>query len=220
MGDRRGDGVGRGDCAVRWAVLVGGTGTNLRAILDSGLDVALVVSHRDRVGALDIARAHGVPTRVLLARDFPDRIAYDQALVDTLHEAGIEWVAMAGFLRWLQESTIRAFPGRILNLHPSLLPAYPGLHAIERAFADRVPWTGVTVHFVDEGHDTGPIAAQGVVPRHPEDDLARLEARIHQMEHQLYPRVLSAVDRGQVWLDNDTVNYAEEGDKSWIHGHC
>ncbi len=203
---------------MRWAVLVGGTGSNLAAILESGLNVALVVSHRAGVGALAIAERWGVETEVITAKAFPDRAEYDRALLRTLKQHDIEAVALAGFLRWLQQETIQALPGRLLNLHPSLLPAYTGLHAIERAFQDRVWWTGVSVHFVDEGHDTGPLVAQAPVKRYPDDTLEDLEARIHTMEHQLYPRVLAAVDRGEVWLQGREVHY-KEGASSWIHGH-
>lgn len=203
---------------MRWAVLVGGTGSNLAAILESGLNVALVVSHRAGVGALSIAERWGVNTEVITTQAFPDRAEYDAALVRTLQRHDIQAVALAGFLRWLQPETIQAFPGRLLNLHPSLLPAYAGLHAIERAFQDRVWWTGVSVHFVDEGHDTGPLVAQAPVKRDPGDTLEDLESRIHTMEHRLYPRVLAAVDQGEVWLQERQVHY-KEGASSWIHGH-
>ncbi|NMP22607.1 phosphoribosylglycinamide formyltransferase [Sulfobacillus harzensis] len=203
---------------MRWAVLVGGTGSNLRAILASGLPVHLVISNRMGVGALDIAREYGLEAVVITAKAFPDRARYDQELARTLGAHRIDAVAMAGFLRWLQPQTIQAYRGRILNLHPSLLPAYPGLHAIERAFSDGVLWTGVSVHFVDEGHDTGPLVAQAPVPRLPGDSLADLEARIHATEHRLYPRVLHAVDEGSAWLQDDGVHYKEE-QPPWIHGH-
>ncbi len=203
---------------MKWAVLVGGTGSNLEAILSSGLDVRLVISHRAQVRALGVAAQHGVPTRVIVGRDYPDRADYDASLRGQLEEFDIERVAMAGFLRWLQPETIRVYQGQILNLHPSLLPAYPGLHAIEQAFEARVWWTGVTVHFVDEGHDTGPIVAQAPVPRMADDTLETLSDRIHRTEHALYPKVLHAVDRGAVWLQDHVVTYAKEDD-AWIHGH-
>lgn len=202
---------------MRWAVLVGGTGSNLRAIVESGLSVELVISHRADAGALAIAEAHRIPTRVVLAKDYPDRDAYDAALRDCLAEYNIERIAMAGFLRWLTSSTIAQYGGAILNLHPSLLPAYPGLHAIERAYRDGVLWTGVTVHFVDEGHDSGPIVAQVPVPRLPRDSIEDLASRVHAAEHQLYPEVLKAVDRGKVRLIESRVTYVEE-DEQWMYG--
>lgn len=202
---------------MRWAVLVSGTGSNLAAILESKLPVELVLSNRADAPALDMAREHGVPTRVLLAGHYADRRAFDGALCEILEAFGIEAVALAGFLRWLTRVVVDRYPGTLLNLHPSLLPAYPGLHAIERAFRDRVLWTGVTVHFVDEGHDSGPIVAQSPVPRYVHDTLADLSERIHAAEHQLYPCVLHAVDRGSVIFHEGRVCYDEEG-TAWMHG--
>lgn len=203
---------------MRWAVLVGGTGTNLRAILESGFPVALVVSHRTGVGALDIAAQYQIPTRVVLKRDFPEREAFDAELRRQLAEHAIERVAMAGFLRWLTPATIQQFTGAILNLHPSLLPAFPGLHAIERAYEAGVLWSGVSVHFVDEGQDTGPLVAQIPVPRLPQDSLEEFRTRIQVAEHRLYPRVLWAVDRGDTELRNGQVVYQSKEDAAWMHG--
>lgn len=202
---------------MRWAVLVGGTGSNLKALLAFGLRVDLVVSHRPGVGALDIAAEHGVPARVILPKDYADRLAYDQAVCACLEEFGIEAVAMAGFLRWLSPAVTARYRGAILNLHPSLLPSYTGLHAIERAFTDRVLWSGVTVHFVDEGHDTGPIVAQVPVPRLLEDTPADFERRIHQAEHHLYPRAIQAVDQGWVRFIDGMVSH-QGGNREWMHG--
>ena len=203
---------------MRWAVLVGGTGSNLRALLQSGFGVDLVVSHKPAVQALDVAQSHQVPVRVLDGREFDSREKYDQALYRVLSEAGIERIAMAGFLRWLTPAFIGAFPGGIVNVHPSLLPAYPGLHAIERAYADRVLWSGVTVHFVDEGHDTGPVLAQVPVERRIDDSLEVFVERIHQAEHALYPRVIRALDEGRVRLMDGRVVYDEGGGSDWMHG--
>ncbi|MCY0878641.1 MAG: phosphoribosylglycinamide formyltransferase [Firmicutes bacterium] len=202
---------------MRWAVLVGGAGSNLRAILASGFPVSLVVSHRAGVGALAIAQEHGIPHHTLLPRAFPDRFAYDRALVNLLRAHSIQRIALAGFLRWLTADVIQQYPGAIVNLHPSLLPLYPGLHAIERAYADRVLWSGVTVHFVDEGHDTGPVIAQAPVPRYLSDTLETFADRIHQAEHRLFPRVLWALDAQEVWLDGGQVCYAKEDDQ-WMYG--
>jgi phosphoribosylglycinamide formyltransferase-1 len=189
----------------------------LRAILESGLPVHLVISHRANVPALAIAQAHGVAARVLLPGDFADRETYDLAVCHSLEEHGVQAVALAGFLRWLTRPVVDRYRGALVNLHPSLLPAYPGLHAIERAFRDRVLWTGVTVHFVDEGHDCGPIIAQSPVPRYVHDTLENLSARLHATEHQLYPQVLQAVDAGRVALVDGRVCYKEEG-STWMHG--
>lgn len=203
---------------MKWAVFVGGTGSNLSALLESGLKPDLVVSHRASVQALAIAAAKDVPTRVILQQDYVDRLDYDAALARSLAEFQIEAIAMAGFLRWLTPQFTRRYRGNIVNLHPSLLPAYPGLHAIERAFADGVLWSGVTIHYVDEGHDTGPIIAQVPVPRMVGDTLEDFSERIHIAEHRLYPRVISALDEGRVRLQGDAVVY-EKGEAEWMHGH-
>jgi phosphoribosylglycinamide formyltransferase-1 len=204
---------------MKWAVLVGGTGSNLRALLQTGFPVSLVVSHRPGVGALAIAQAHHIPHAVITPKPFgKDREAYDAALREVLHQHQIEAVALAGFLRWLTATTVDHFRGRIVNIHPSLLPAFAGLHAIERAYAAGVLWTGVTVHFVDEGQDTGPVIAQTPVPRYPDDSLEALEARIHQAEHELYPKVLWALDGHDIAWRDGHVYWSEEA-RTWIHGH-
>ena len=202
---------------MRWAVLVGGAGTNLQALLAAGCPISLVVSHRAGVKALDIAQEHGVPHAVLVAGDFASREQYDAALTALLTDRSIERVAMAGFLRWLTPEFTAQWGGRVLNLHPSLLPAYRGLHAVERAYRDGVLWSGVTVHFVDEGHDTGPIVAQIPVPRFARDSLSDFETRIHDAEHLLYPRVVQAVDQGEAVLSGGRVTYGG-GDLQWMHG--
>ncbi len=203
---------------MRWAVLVGGTGSNLRAILSQRLPVSLVISHRAGVKALDVAKEFNVPARVLIPRDYGDRADYDGALSGLLERYEIERVAMAGFLRWLGNGMINRYRGAIVNLHPSLLPAYPGLHAIERAFQDKVHWSGVTVHFVDEGHDTGPAIAQAPVPRLIHDSLEEFADRIHAVEHRLYPRALKALDAGELRWENGRIIYEGE-DQQWMHGH-
>ncbi|AEW06131.1 formyltetrahydrofolate-dependent phosphoribosylglycinamide formyltransferase [Sulfobacillus acidophilus DSM 10332] len=205
--------------AMRWAVLVGGAGTNLKALLDTGFPVALVVSHRRTAGALGIAAQYGVPAVVLTAQEVGgDRDAYDRRLLDVLESQGIEAVALAGFLRWLTPALVDRYRGRLVNLHPSLLPAFTGLHAIERAYEAGVLWTGVSVHFVDEGQDSGPLIAQVPVPRYPTDTVDDLAMRVHQVEHSLYPRVIWALDQGFIeWHPTRGVLWQEEV-KTWIHG--
>ncbi|MCY0881862.1 MAG: phosphoribosylglycinamide formyltransferase, partial [Firmicutes bacterium] len=154
---------------MKWAVLVGGTGSNLEAMLKAGAPISLVVSHRAGVRALDIAAQYRVPAITVLPKDFASRTAYDDYLLRLLVDCGIDAVALAGFMRWMGSNIVEAYRGRLVNIHPSLLPAFAGLHAIEQAYDAGVFWTGVTVHFVDEGHDTGPIIAQSVVPRYAQD---------------------------------------------------
>lgn len=195
----------------RIAVLVSGSGTNLQAILDAanrgelGAEVRLVVSNVAGVRALERAEAAGVPTRVLVHREFPSREAYDEALASCLGEARVELVALAGFMRIVTPRFLQAFPGRVLNIHPSLLPAFPGLHAQRQALEHGVKVSGCTVHFVDEGCDTGAIIAQAAVPVLEGDDEAALTARILVEEHRLYPAALRAVAKGQVELQGRRV---------------
>lgn len=191
---------------MKWAVLVGGQGTNLEAILAAGLSVDLVISHRAGVRALAVADGYGVDREVLLPRDFPDRDRYGQALRARLGERGIEAVALAGFMRWLDPGTVDAYRGRIFNVHPSLLPAFAGLNAIAQALAYGVVWTGVTVHLVDEGEDTGPIVAQEPVPVLESDTEETLAARIHAVEHRLYPETLRAFEQGAWYLEGRRVH--------------
>ncbi len=201
---------------MKWAALVGGYGSNLEAMLEYGNPISLVVSHKANVRALEVAQKFGIPSKTLLPKSFATRQAYDQALLNLLNDEGIEALALAGYLRWLDSSTVNYYLGRAINLHPALLPAFPGLNAIEQAFDYGVFWTGVTVHFVDNGHDTGPIIAQAAVPRYREDTVDDLRMRIHYHEHQLYPRIVDAVDLGLVALEGNQVIWKES--KSWING--
>jgi phosphoribosylglycinamide formyltransferase-1 len=193
------------------AVLVSGSGTNLQAILDAAqrgelaAHVKLVVSNVAGVQALARAERAGVPTEVLPHKGFASREAYDEALVERLRKAGIELVALAGFMRIVTPRLLGAFPGRILNIHPSLLPAFPGMHAQRQALEHGAKVTGCTVHFVDEGCDTGAIVAQAAVPVLDDDDEASLTARILVEEHRLYPAALNAVAEGRVTVQGRRV---------------
>jgi phosphoribosylglycinamide formyltransferase-1 len=182
-------------------VLVSGSGTNLQAILDADLGpgrVVVVISNVAGVKALDRAQGAGVPARVLSHKGHPTREAYDEALVATLREAQVELVALAGFMRIVTPKFLNAFPRRVVNIHPSLLPSFPGMHAQKQALDHGVKITGCTVHLVDEGCDTGPILAQASVPVLPTDDEAALTARILVEEHKLYPAVLRALAEGRI----------------------
>ncbi len=155
------------------AILASGEGTNLQAILDAIRDghipaeVRVVLSDRKSANALNRARNAGVEAVHLPARSFPNREAYDEACVQLLREREVDWVILAGFMRILSPVFVRGFAGKILNVHPALLPAYPGLDAIERAFKAGEARTGVTVHYVDEGVDTGPMILQESTPIRP-----------------------------------------------------
>ncbi len=193
-------------------VLVSGGGSNLQAILNAQLRgqlgggaVKLVVSNVAGAGAIERARAAGVETRVLPHRDFPSREAFDDALVATLRSAGVELVALAGFMRIVTPRLLEAFPMRIVNVHPALLPAFPGMHAQRQALAYGAKISGCTVHFVDAGTDTGPIIAQSAVAILDGDDELKLSARILAEEHKLFPAALRAICEGRVTVEGRRV---------------
>jgi len=189
-------------------VLVSGNGTNLQAILDAcaegSLDarVACVVSNRTDAMALERASRASVPALAIRHQTFENREAFDRALISALREHGAEWIVLAGFMRVLTPEFLRAFPGRVVNVHPSLLPAFPGVNSQRQAFEHGVKVTGCTVHFVDEGVDSGPIIAQRAVDVLPGDDLAALTERIHAAEHELLVSVLRDIAAGRVVPSN------------------
>jgi phosphoribosylglycinamide formyltransferase-1 len=199
---------------MRLGVLASGSGTNLQALLDAGragrlgAEVALVLSNVPGAKALERAAAAGVPHACLPSRGVADRAAYDAALVERLAEAGVEVVCLAGYMRLVTPAFLRAFgptPAtrgcpRVVNVHPALLPAFPGLHAQAQALAAGVKLAGCTVHFVDEGTDTGPIIAQAAVPVLDGDDEASLAARILVEEHRLYPEAVGWLAAGRLSL--------------------
>jgi phosphoribosylglycinamide formyltransferase 1 len=168
-------------------VLVSGNGTNLQALLDAGLPIAAVASNRKDAYALVRARAGGVPAATFSLDCHPDREERDLLMATWLEEHGVELVVLAGYMHLLTKPFLDRFPDRIVNVHPSLLPSFPGAHAIDDALAAGVPETGVTVHVVDEGLDTGRVLRQEPVPLEPRDTL---EERIHAVEHRLLPAVV------------------------------
>jgi phosphoribosylglycinamide formyltransferase-1 len=185
-------------------VLLSGTGTNLQAIIDAiaakRLDarVAVVISNVASAGGLDRARAANVPTQVIDHRAYTSRKHFDAEVVHALERHGAEWVVLAGFMRVLTPTLLDAFPMRVINIHPALLPSFPGLNAQSQAFQYGVRVAGCTVHFVDNGTDTGPILAQSVVPVLPGDDDEALRKRILGQEHALLTDVLQWIAEGRV----------------------
>ena len=169
-------------------VLVSGTGTNLQALLDAGLPVGAVASNTAGVPALERAERASVPAAVFPEEDFADRAARDEAMADWLDEQHVEVVVCAGYMQLLTRGFLRRFP--CINVHPSLLPAFPGLDAVGQALAAGAQETGVTIHFVDEGVDTGPVIAQERVPVESGDTVASLHARLHAVEHRLLPEAV------------------------------
>jgi phosphoribosylglycinamide formyltransferase-1 len=185
-------------------VLASGRGSNLQALLDAcaapgfPARVVVVISDREQAAALERARAAGVEALWVDPKDFADRESFDAALVRELEARKVALVCHAGFMRILSPAYVRAFAGRALNVHPSLLPAFPGLHAQRQALAHGTKVAGATVHFVDEGVDTGPIVLQASVPVEPGDTEETLSARILAEEHRLYPAALRLFAEGRL----------------------
>lgn len=183
----------------RLAVLVSGNGTNLEAIIQAAQHpaypavVSVVLSDQRDCFALGRARKHGIPAVFIDPKLFPTKEAYDQMLVTTIKEYKIDLVVLAGFMRILSPLFVRSFPNQILNIHPSLLPELPGLNAVKRALDARLPKTGCTIHYIDEGVDTGPVILQEEVPIRPDDTEESLHNRIHAVEHKLYPQAIKLV---------------------------
>ena len=195
------------------AVLASGSGTNLQALLDDpmvGPWIVLVVSDRTRALALERARARGVRAEFLDPALYPDRATYGQALVGMLHREAIEYVVLAGFMRVLGAEVVRAYEGRMLNIHPSLLPAFPGRHAVPDALAWGAKVAGVTIHLVDEQVDHGPIVIQEAVPVVEDDDEGTLHARIRAVEHRQYPRAVRMLVEGRVKVEGRRVHVLGE----------
>jgi phosphoribosylglycinamide formyltransferase 1 len=198
------------------AVLASGTGTNLQAILDQlhgneGIEVVGVGSNNPEAPALERARGAGIATAVFQRGDYPDRRARDAALGDWLEGLGIELVVLAGYMELLSPELVGRFHNRIVNVHPALLPSFPGLDAIGQALAHGVKVTGVTVHFVDEGVDSGPILLQRAVPVPPDRDRDALEEAIHAVEHEALPEAIRMLAAGGVSIDEGNPRVVHTG---------
>jgi phosphoribosylglycinamide formyltransferase 1 len=192
---------------MRVAVLISGEGSNLQAILDQvhgrdGVEVVAVASNRPDAGGLERAQAAGIETGVFAASGAADRERRDAELADWLEARDVELVVLAGFMQLLGAGFLRRFPGRIVNVHPSLLPAFPGVRPIEQALEYGVKLMGVTVHFVDEGVDSGAIILQEAFENFPYSrDIAAIENRVHEIEHRLLPQAVRLIAAGAVRVD-------------------
>jgi phosphoribosylglycinamide formyltransferase-1 len=189
-------------------VLASGTGSNLQAILDrlhmrEGIEVVGVGSDKPGAPAIERARAASIPAGLFPSADFPDRIARDAAMGDWIEERGADLIVLAGYMQLLSGAFVARFRNRVVNVHPALLPAFPGLDAIGQALAAGANVTGVSVHFVDEGVDTGPVIAQREVEIPADRDRRALELAIHATEHQLYPEAIRMIAAGRVRIDAD-----------------
>ena len=192
------------------AVLASGSGTNLQALIDSddlGATIGVVISDRPDAPALRRAESSQIPTRVIQWDDFPTREEFSNAVADAVENARSDYVVLAGFMRVLSKSATDRLSGRIINIHPSLLPAFPGMDAVAQALDAGVGETGVTVHVVDEKVDHGPIIAQRVVPVLEEDDAQSLHARIQVQEHDLLPEVVNALAEGRLQVSSTSVRW-------------
>jgi phosphoribosylglycinamide formyltransferase-1 len=196
----------------RIAVLASGEGTNLQALLDDpavGGWIVIVVSDRAEAKALERARDRGIAAAHLDPGAHPERAGYDRALRELLEGERVRYVVLAGFMRMLGPEVVQAFEGRIVNVHPALLPSFPGAHAVADALAWGARVTGVTVHLVDEQMDHGPIVAQEAVPVLPGDDWDSLETRIHEVEHRLLPAAVRAMAEGRLRVEGRIVQVLE-----------
>jgi phosphoribosylglycinamide formyltransferase-1 len=192
-------------------VLISGSGTNLQAIIDAieakrlDASIKLVLSNKADAYGLGRAKSYSIPTEVLDHKKFPSREAYDQAIVDLLRAGGIELVVLAGFMRLLSPVFVKAYSNRIMNIHPALLPAFPGLQVQKKAVEHGVRFSGCTVHFVNEECDEGPIILQAVVPVFADDTGETLAARILKEEHRIYPRAIQLYAEGRLRIDGRKV---------------
>ena len=194
---------------LKLAVLISGRGSNLQALIDAGkkkdypAEIVLVISNV--AGATGLARANkaGIPTRVISHKDFDDRAPFDAAMTKAIEASGAELVCLAGFMRLLTDEFIARWRDRLVNIHPSLLPAFKGLHVHERVVEIGARFTGCTVHYVRPEMDTGPIIAQAVVPVRADDDAAAVAARVLEQEHKIYPMAVKLIAEGRVRVVNE-----------------
>lgn len=181
------------------AIFASGTGSNFEAIADhaglksAGLEIVQLVCDQPSAPVIVKAQDREIPVTVLRPKQFASRQVYEQAVVDQLAPLAVDYILLAGYMRIITPVLLKAYPQRIINIHPALLPAFPGIHSIEEAYQAQVAETGVTIHYIDEGVDSGPIIAQAVVPLRAGESLVALETRIHATEHQLYPEVIQTL---------------------------
>lgn len=197
-------------------VLISGRGSNLRALVDAGLPVVAVISNRADAGGVELARSRRIPTAVVAHTAYPSREAFDDALAAEIERFRPKVVALAGFMRVLTPAFTTRHHGRLVNIHPSLLPAFPGLRTHARALAAGVKLHGCTVHFVTADVDHGPIVMQAAVPVRPDDDEQRLAARVLAQEHRIYPQAVRWFLDGKLLLEDGVVRVRAPGARQWI----
>ncbi|MCA9664708.1 MAG: phosphoribosylglycinamide formyltransferase [Myxococcales bacterium] len=208
---------------LRIGVLVSGTGSNLQALIDASrggrldADIAVVISNKAGVRALERAREADIPSVVVSHKEFKSRERFEVALIKALRDHDVRCVVLAGFMRLLTGYFLDAFSGRVINIHPSLLPAFPGVDAQRQAFEHGVKIAGCTVHFVDRGTDTGPIIAQRALQVRDDDTAETLRARILELEHQLLPEALQLLAEDRLRVEGRRVLIADEGRRAVDH---
>lgn len=186
---------------MRVAVFASGSGTNLQAIIDAQIqtiEISVVFSNKSDAYALERAKTHNIPVEVIDHKGYESREDYDSEVIKVLEPYKLDLLVLAGFMRILSPVFVRAYKGKIVNIHPALLPSFPGINSARQALEYGVKYTGVTVHFVDEGVDTGPIILQSVVEIEDSDTEETLLQKIHKVEHQIYPKALELVSSGQI----------------------
>lgn len=199
------------DQKTRLGVLASGSGTNFEAIaqaIDDGdipAEIVLLISDNPQAFALERAERRGIPSQVIELSYFPDRRSFDEAVASALRDAGVELVALAGYMKLVGAPILEAYPARIMNIHPALLPSFPGEHGVADALAHGAKVTGVTVHFVDDGLDTGPIIVQEAVPVQEGDDVETLHNRIHLAEYRAYPQAIKLFAEGRLVIEGRKV---------------
>ncbi len=194
------------------AVLASGSGTNLQNLIDQlhsdkkcHIEIAVVISDRKNAYALQRAEHAGIPRKIIRNQDFKNRVEFDAAIAKKIKDYNVDLIVLAGYMKLFQPPFVRQFQNKIINIHPSLLPAFPGANAIADTLAYGVKVSGVTVHFVDEGVDTGPIIAQTAVPVYDDDDEETLHQRIQIEEHKLYPEVIKNYAQGKIKVQDHSV---------------
>jgi phosphoribosylglycinamide formyltransferase-1 len=187
----------------RIVILISGRGSNMQVLLQAKLpcQIAAVISSRADAQGLDIAKMHGIPTAVIPHKNYPDRASFDAALAEAIEFYKTDLIVLAGFMRILTVDFVERYRGKLINIHPSLLPAYPGIDTHQRVLQDGVKIHGCTVHFVTPDLDHGPIIIQAAVPVLREDTLQSLSIRVLNEEHRIYPQAIRWLCRNQVWLD-------------------
>lgn len=204
------------------AVLISGNGSNLQALIDACNDpafparICLVFSNKETAYGLTRATQAGIPTQILNHKDFPSREAFDQAMHNILAESEAELVCMAGFMRLLSPWFVEQWHNRLVNIHPSLLPSFKGLHAQAQALEAGVKIAGCTVHYVRQEMDSGPIITQGAVPTYPTDTEESLVARILTVEHQCYPLAVKLIAEKKVTIEGDRLGVTEEAGQCFV----